>query len=64
MYDKEKGEKRADTVLLLAQSIETKVDEQHSNFQVVCTVTGQMPSGQRGQYNLFSVVFTPSPSTL
>jgi hypothetical protein len=66
MYDKEKGEKRADTVLFLAQSIETKVDEQHSNYQVACTLTGHMHSDQRGQYILFPVVFTPftpSPSS-
>jgi hypothetical protein len=63
MYDKEKGEKRAATVLFLAQSIETKVDEQHSNYQVACTETGQMQSDQRCQLILFSVVFTPSPSS-
>jgi hypothetical protein len=34
MYDKEKGEKRAHTVLLFFQSFETKVDEQHSNYTV------------------------------
>jgi hypothetical protein len=34
MYDKEKGEKKADTVLFLAQSMETKVDEQHSNYSI------------------------------
>jgi hypothetical protein len=34
----------------------------HSNYQVARTVTGHMHLDHRGQYILFSVVFTPSPS--
>jgi hypothetical protein len=54
MYDKEKEEKRADAVLLLAQSFETKVDEQHSNYQVACTATGHMQSDHGA--NIFCIL--------